>query len=546
MIKIILFILILLIIITILIVNKQRFSNNIEKYNKNIHQNIILVDLVGGIGNQLYFLFMGFFFKEKYNNKTIYLVNKNFGYGRPMYFNTLFKKFTILEINEEDINNNFIFITEHNLNDDFNNKNICVKMEKGGYFQKTDRILPLLNKFKNQIMFNNNNFNKLNNKYKITNDDYLIHIRCTDNRTELNWHGIYKDYEINRIKEFILNKKIKRLFILCVDQNKIKDVFNDIKDTEFLFINSNNEIDDLYTITMFNNIIASPSTFCLWGCLLGFKPSKNYILLWDSHFDENNNSSNDFKNYRIDFYDNQYLTLLKINNDLQLDNFLLVSCYYIIKNKYKDGQYMKWFFNTLNIDNNMIIYVNNESIKYIKNIRNNINTNYIIYNINDFKTNNYNFKTNNIHVPSIEIARIWNEKINLIYLTEKIYSVDWYLWYDAGLASFRNLDKYKKINKNLLYNLDKDKIHYYQSENNIVTNIWEYKHDVAAGGFIINKNYIEQVFNEYYKMLDNCIKENNTYICGSEQVILSKLKYYNLINFNKLDIGYSKVFLKFI
>jgi hypothetical protein len=556
----------------------SKLNEQITDYEDIKDENIILVDLVGGIGNQLYFLTLGLLVQKinNYNHK-IYLVNKDIAYGRPMYFDTLFNKFNVLKINDEDINNdNFIFIQNNEINNNYIGKSICIKMEKSGYYQETARLLPIINDIKDNINFplkTQNKIAQIINKYNISDDDYLVHIRLPDHVTGETWHGLFKEHEYKYVKDYISKLELKRLFIITNDQERSNKLFN-INNIDLIYLEDTSDIDDLYYITKFNNIITSPSTYCVWGCLLGFNQKKNYIVLWDNNIwdnnDNNDNTDNNYQhfiNYRNDMYDNQYLPLLtynaskidsktyEINNDKLKKgntNNILISCFYVINNKYGGmKKYLEWFYNTLINNETMFFYVDNKSIQYIKRYRNNNNTNYMIYDIKDFKSAKYDYEINNTHVPSKELAMIWNEKINMIKMVKDNINVEWYIWYDAGLASLRNnnylINKELKLEQLKKYENYNKSIFYYQSEMNSLSDDWLYLHNICGGSFIVNNNYIDNVYNKYYEYLEKCFTlAKEKYICGSEQIILSRLKYDNQLNFIKLGSGYNSILLNLL
>ena len=236
-----------------------------------------------------------------------------------------------------------------------------------------------------------------------------------------------------------------------------------------------------------------------------------------------------------------YFKILNTNK-----NITYVSGYWSVDNKHGDI-FNDWFKNTLNVDENYVIYCNNNDLQLLKLNREKFKNKTIFKNkdINEFYTNtlNINNKTNSIHVPSKELGLIWLEKINLLYETslENPYNSDWFCWIDAGISSLRNkvIENPVTITNNIIHLLDKNKINYSTSENNEVNTDWyNYKHNLAGGMFIIHKEKVEYYRNIFYEYLIDCIDNCNDYPCYSDQIIWSKIKLNYPDYFHKLCDGY--------
>jgi hypothetical protein len=93
--------------------------------------------------------------------------------------------------------------------------------------------------------------------------------------------------------------------------------------------------------------------------------------------------------------------------------------------------------------------------------------------------------------------------------------------------------------------LSKTQINYCKSEN--ITNDelnkikkWEYVHNIS-GCFIINISMIQTLYDLFYKYLDKCINETNTFTCYSDQCILTRIYIDYPDLFNKIGNNYGEI-----
>jgi len=231
----------------------------------------------------------------------------------------------------------------------------------------------------------------------------------------------------------------------------------------------------------------------------------------------------------------------------KINNITFVSGYWKVDNKH-DNKFNEWFKNTLNVNENYIIYTRNEDLNLLKENRRKFKNKTIfkIKNIEDFYTYKLNIqnKTNPTHVPSKELGLIWLEKINLVNETSKEnpYNSEWFCWIDSAIVTLRDRQTSKPLsisNLEWVNKLDKNKINYTSSENDKVTDNWrEYKHDVAGGAFIIHKSKTQFYRDIFYNYLNDCLKNCKDYMCYSDQIIFSKLKLNHPEYFNKICDGY--------
>jgi hypothetical protein len=234
--------------------------------------------------------------------------------------------------------------------------------------------------------------------------------------------------------------------------------------------------------------------------------------------------------------------------------FTCVSGYWRIGNKH-GNQYNDWFENTLAINCPYIFFTTEDNIESINNFRKNYPTHYITKNITDFKT--YKLNINNIthgeHVPSKELGLVWLEKIDLIREAASLnpYNSEWFCWVDAGICSYRETkpSSNKFPNPEKIHLLSKSLINYSSSDDITDERLselknWKHIHKIAGTAYILHISIIDFVHHLFYKYLDKCISETDTYTCYSDQSIWSRI-YIDLPTlFNKVGHGYGQIVLE--
>lgn len=213
------------------------------------------------------------------------------------------------------------------------------------------------------------------------------------------------------------------------------------------------------------------------------------------------------------------------------DNITVVSGYWNVKNKYKENSYDNWFNNTLKINQYYVFFCEESNIEYIKKFRNNLDTKFIVYNLDNFYSKQYasNKWIISTHVPSKELGMIWHEKIHLIKLAKDsdIVKTDFYIWIDAGIASYRNtMPPRKRLNLKDTTSLPKNKLCY--------SSVNESYHSFAASCLIIHVDFIDEFHEIYYKYLKNC----NSMYCGSDQYIFTQIMHDRPELFYRIADGY--------
>lgn len=278
--KILLLLLILLLFLIIVF-----FKKKYEFFN----EELLVIDFIGGLGNQLFFLAAAYEYSKKYNKKLVIKQKNNIAsYGKNRVFNSIiYKNFNIINIES----NNFKILNEKNINSNLSGNIILSTNE---YFQDYNLSIKTRKDFIEKIYFGTESkLKKLLKKYNIISNkiSVCIHIRYSDAYTPSDWDGIYNNIELAKIKKHCLKYyKDKNILIFSNNLQKAQDYFKNLENINFV---KEKDYEELYIMSKCNIYYCSPSTFNWWGIYLNLDPDKVY-LLWEN----NTKIRNDlYKNY---------------------------------------------------------------------------------------------------------------------------------------------------------------------------------------------------------------------------------------------------------
>ena len=291
---------------------KSRYNNNDnnndnDNLNESFENNkkIIIPDIIGGIGNQLFIVATAFAYSKEHNYKLMLDNRKDvFSYGkpRPTYNDTLFTKIPIYN-NYNNYKKNFIKLSENKYASGIRsntNKHIFLT---DGFYQEA----KYFDKYRNEILDLFEPTEDTNNKVielcKINNinidSDYLvaIHIRLDDVYTPIDADKRVYDKDeydiiIQKLPEHLNKNPNTKFIIFSNDIPRTKDIFkpSQIDSSRMIYIQAEDYV-ELSLMTKCNDYIASPSTFNWWGIYLNKNPDKNIFIYWKQDSE-----------YRKDFY----------------------------------------------------------------------------------------------------------------------------------------------------------------------------------------------------------------------------------------------------
>lgn len=218
----------------------------------------------------------------------------------------------------------------------------------------------------------------------------------------------------------------------------------------------------------------------------------------------------------------------------------IVSGYWRVKNKYTeaDGVYPheEWMQNSLSLHMPYLFFTDPDRADLVRRCRGSLPTMIALRNMSEFKAyGNYDPSwVHELHVPTPELATIWLEKINLLYLATLITKSTFYAWVDAGLGTFRTIKMpQEEWSLEVLQSLPPLRLSYARASGTY--------HSFAAGVMIARKEVIHIVHSLFYAEFDRCRREVRDWRCGSEQYILSNIRDQNPHLFHAMSYEYSDI-----
>jgi hypothetical protein len=228
---------------------------------------MIINDLVGGLGNQLFQISAGFAHAKKV--QTDYAINYKIGsvfngQGHPhvRYKDNIYK-------NIPETNENFFSLYRE------------PKFSYIGYFQSKKYFHGYEEEVKSLFEFPNSLSKKVLNKFKkIKKKKVGIHFRLGDYRekvTEGVFHNIDYSLYLQEATKYFGNEY--EFIIFSDDLNSLK---REVNLQDFINLENDNEIEDLYSLSQCDSVIISNSSFSWWGAFLGKK--KEMVISPDKWF----------------------------------------------------------------------------------------------------------------------------------------------------------------------------------------------------------------------------------------------------------------------
>jgi hypothetical protein len=258
----------LLIIFIILLVSDR---HNIERF-----ENIVIPELNGGLGNNLFQLAAALGFARKYN-KT-FQINKEFINNGPHannaeYFNTIFKRFApFIGLDNADE------IIEEDDTKTANYENIDSSPNKllKGFFQNIAYIEPVRREFISLLSFNT----AVANKYDKLQHSMFIHLRGGDYKQSA-MHNLDLTKYYNNALKFCKSKGVAHYYIFTNDKNYAQSQ-TFLKDIDHTFVDEN-EVDSLYLMSRCQlGGVGANSSFSFWGLYLNIE--RPYLILPDKWY----------------------------------------------------------------------------------------------------------------------------------------------------------------------------------------------------------------------------------------------------------------------
>ena len=245
--------------------------------------NIVSVNIMGGLGNQMFQLASAYAYAKKYGGSLKVEKNKRYNDGRPLYWDSIlqhFNKFLVDRIPNNLIQWNEKEATLYTPIPSLSSPGIYLN----GYFQSSKYFYDTEteNEIKKLFEPTDSMLNVINQKYEhlLSNKDRVIvvHARRTDylrNQDIINFHGpLSIEYYKKAIKQVSDNIK-NPIFLLASDDptfwNSVINECEELRNNNYI-LNDENEINTLVLLQQFKYFIIANSTFSWWCAWLSNNP----------------------------------------------------------------------------------------------------------------------------------------------------------------------------------------------------------------------------------------------------------------------------------
>jgi len=228
----------------------------------------------------------------------------------------------------------------------------------------------------------------------------------------------------------------------------------------------------------------------------------------------------------------------------------VVSGYWAVNSKNSNDSYWRWHKNSLRINAPYVFFGAEETLSRVADIRSGLPTSFQMLDIPGFVTSREIDlslqKSDPINVPSVDLGRIWLEKVNLMSLAadSNPFDTEWFAWIDSGLNIFRHQPPPEEVwpSPDKLRLLSKTRVNYSQSHAyNVGIKKWGYFHCISGGAFVVHRSMVAKIRELFYRYVVKCIEETQTYVCLSDQCIFTRMFSDHPGLFNRLSTGYGKL-----
>ena len=236
---------------------------------------MIVTKLQGGIGNQLFQWAFGKNLSNLYNI--------------PLYLETNFYKLNIPDVTKREFSLNKFTQLEYKLIDLKNNRMKFLKFSEqpfftklnykpnynyylDGYFQSEKYFIESSDVIRKELEPSVNILNKLRQKYPIDKNNISIHIRRTDYITSNGYHPVQPIEYYKQAIEIIGD--YDNIFVFSDDINWCKE---NLKFNNMIFIDGNDDVEDMWLMSLCKNNVIANSSFSWWGAWLNNNPIKKVV-----------------------------------------------------------------------------------------------------------------------------------------------------------------------------------------------------------------------------------------------------------------------------
>ncbi len=236
---------------------------------------IVSVNIMGGIGNQMFQLASAYAYSRKYNNTLLILRNKLTYDIRPLYWDSILSKWNAFLV--DSIPNNLSIWSEQQPTlytpiPKSNDNGIYLR----GYYQSSKYFYDdiIKSEIKQLMKPTTNILTLINDKYKYLTENkervIVVHARRTDYITYADVHGpLSYDYYSKAINTMI-DKIHNPIFLFTADDNtfwnELKTYYPKLNDYEHYILDNETDVNSMVLLQQFSYYIMSNSTF-IWWCV---------------------------------------------------------------------------------------------------------------------------------------------------------------------------------------------------------------------------------------------------------------------------------------
>ena len=240
----------------------------------------VSVNIMGGLGNQMFQLATAYAYARKHNGNLKVIRNKRESDGRPLYWNSFlsrFNKYLVDSLPDNLVQWHESGATEYCSIPDLNSNGIFLNgyLQSPKYFNNTliEQEIKELFASKCSVICNINEkyLQLLNNRDRVI----VVHARRTDycrNQDIINFHGpLTSEYYKEAIKRMCQSVKNPLFLLSSDDSNFWIDLLESIPEFDsgnIYILNNENEINTLTLLRQFNYFIIANSTFSWWAAWL--------------------------------------------------------------------------------------------------------------------------------------------------------------------------------------------------------------------------------------------------------------------------------------
>ena len=240
----------------------------------------VSVNIMGGLGNQMFQLATAYAYARKHNGNLKIMRNKRESDGRPLYWDSFLRRFNKYLV--DSLPDNLVqwherAATEYSSTPDLNSNGIFLNgyLQSPKYFNNTliEQEIKELFASKCSVICNINEkyLQLLNNRDRVI----VVHARRTDycrNQDIINFHGpLTSEYYKEAIKRMCQSVSNPIFLLSSDDSNFWIDLLESIPEFDsgnIYILNNENEINTITLLRQFNYFIIANSTFSWWAAWL--------------------------------------------------------------------------------------------------------------------------------------------------------------------------------------------------------------------------------------------------------------------------------------